>query len=88
MVKTIGLLKTLAARQMAIENILIEHGLTTKDEIQSLQKHYAQREDIEKLFAEVKDEFSNIMFWQLFPDSLNSKADNDTGALASDTKPF
>lgn len=87
MIKTITLIKTLAARQMAIENILIKHGLTTKDEIQSLKEHYAQREDIEKLFADIKDEFSNITLWQLI-DFLNSKADNDTGALASDTKPF
>lgn len=87
MIKTITLIKTLAARQMAIENILIRHGLSDKDEIQSLKEHYAQREDIEKIFADIKDEFSNITLWQL-TDSLNSKADNDTGALASDTKPF
>lgn len=87
MIKTITLIKTLAARQMAIENILIKHNLSDKDEIQSLKEHYAQREDIEKLFADIKDEFSNITLWQL-TDSLNSKADNNTGALASDTKPF
>lgn len=87
MIKTIPLIKTLAARQMAIENILIRHGLSDKDEIQSLKEHYAQREDIEKLFADIKDEFSNITLWQL-TDFLNSIADNDTGALASDTKPF
>lgn len=87
MIKTITLIKTLAARQMAIENILIRHGLSDKDEIQSLKEHYAQREDIEKLFADIKDEFSNITLCQL-ADFFNSKADNDTGALASDTKPF
>lgn len=87
MTVTLYLLKTLIARQMAIENILIKHNLTTKDEIQSLQVHYAQREDIEKLFVAIKDEFGNITRWQLI-DFLNSKADNDAGALASDTKPF
>lgn len=87
MTGTLYLLKTLAARQMAIENILIKYNFTTKDEIQLLQEHYEQREDFEKLFAEVKDEFDNITRWQL-TDSLNSKADNNTGALASDTKPF
>ena len=33
-------LKTLLARQIAIENILIRHGLTDKDEIQSLKEKY------------------------------------------------
>lgn len=46
-------LKVLAARQMAIENILIRHGLSGKDEIQSLkEKYYDEFKPIDDLVKE------------------------------------
>ena len=46
-------LKVLAARQKAVENILIKHGLTDKDEIQSLkEKYYDEFKSIDDLVKE------------------------------------
>lgn len=46
-------LKVLAARQKAVENILIKHGLTDKDEIQSLkEKYYDEFKPIDDLVKE------------------------------------
>ena len=46
-------LKVLAARQKAIENILIRHGLTDKDELQSLkEKYYDEFKPIDDLVKE------------------------------------
>ena len=46
-------LKVLAARQKAIENILIKHGLTDKDELQSLkEKYYDEFKPIDDLVKE------------------------------------
>ncbi|MBR3745636.1 MAG: hypothetical protein IKN27_01590 [Selenomonadaceae bacterium] len=46
-------LKTLLARQIAIENILIRHGLTDKDEIQSFkEKYYDELKPIDDLVKE------------------------------------
>lgn len=52
-------LKVLAARQKAVENILIKHGLTDKDEIQSLEeKYYDEFKPIDDL---VKEDFAFIL---------------------------
>ena len=46
-------LKVLAARQKAIENILIRHGLTDKDELQSLkEKYYDEFKPIDDIVKE------------------------------------
>lgn len=77
MTGTLSLLKTLVARQMAVENILIEHNLTDKEKLQQLTEHYRHREDIEKLFADIKDEFGDITRWQFlnYLDSARHKED-------------
>ena len=52
-------LKILAARQKALENILIKHGLTSKDEIQSLkEKYFGEFKLIDDV---VKDDFNMIL---------------------------
>lgn len=76
MTRTLFLLKTLAARQMAVENILIKHNLTDKEEIQSLTEYY--RKYFEGVINDVKDEFGNITRWQFLEYLASARHVEDT----------
>ena len=67
--------KILAARQNALENILIKHGLTTKDEIQSLEEKYF--DEFKPIDDIVEDELLFFNFNQIINHEPSTKLKKD-----------